>query len=260
MVNGINAFLPGSLVDTRPLRDTSHLDDQDLELKIVKLDEKSNNIVVSRRAILEEANSEERDKLLEQMEEGATFKGIVKNLTDYGAFIDLGGIDGLLHITDISWKRIKHPSEILNVGDEIDVKVLRYDQERKRVSLGMKQLASDPWTTAIENYAVGQRVTAKVTKLADTAVLHRSVRAWKVSFTSLKWIGLTATFTHLKLFRLVMRLKFRFSISINSAAVSLWALNSVVKIRGMPLHRQRTKGTRFLVRFVRSLTSVSLLV
>jgi len=167
MVNGINAFLPGSLVDTRPLRDTSHLDDQDLELKIVKLDEKSNNIVVSRRAILEEANSEERDKLLEQMEEGATFKGIVKNLTDYGAFIDLGGIDGLLHITDISWKRIKHPSEILNVGDEIDVKVLRYDQERKRVSLGMKQLASDPWTTAIENYAVGQRVTAKVTKLAD---------------------------------------------------------------------------------------------
>ena len=167
MVNGINAFLPGSLVDTRPLRDTSHLDDQDLELKIVKLDEKSNNIVVSRRAILEEANSEEREKLLEQMEEGATLKGIVKNLTDYGAFIDLGGIDGLLHITDISWKRIKHPSEMLNVGDEIDVKVLRYDQERKRVSLGMKQLASDPWTTAIENYAVGQRVTAKVTKLAD---------------------------------------------------------------------------------------------
>jgi small subunit ribosomal protein S1 len=167
LVNGINAFLPGSLVDTRPLRDTSHLDDQDLELKIVKLDEKSNNIVVSRRAILEEANSEEREKLLEQMEEGATFKGIVKNLTDYGAFIDLGGIDGLLHITDISWKRIKHPSEMLNVGDEIDVKVLRYDQERKRVSLGMKQLAADPWTTAIENYAVGQRVTAKVTKLAD---------------------------------------------------------------------------------------------
>jgi small subunit ribosomal protein S1 len=167
MVNGINAFLPGSLVDTRPLRDTSHLDDQDLELKIVKLDEKSNNIVVSRRAILEEANSEEREKLLEQMEEGATLKGIVKNLTDYGAFIDLGGIDGLLHITDISWKRIKHPSEMLNVGDEIDVKVLRYDQERKRVSLGMKQLAADPWTTAIENYAVGQRVTAKVTKLAD---------------------------------------------------------------------------------------------
>ncbi len=167
LVNGINAFLPGSLVDTRPLRDTSHLDDQDLELKIVKLDEKSNNIVVSRRAILEEANSEEREKLLEQMEEGANLKGIVKNLTDYGAFIDLGGIDGLLHITDISWKRIKHPSEMLNVGDEIDVKVLRYDQERKRVSLGMKQLAADPWTTAIENYAVGQRVTAKVTKLAD---------------------------------------------------------------------------------------------
>ena len=166
-VNGINAFLPGSLVDTRPLRDTSHLNDQDLDLKIVKLDEKSNNIVVSRRAVLDEANSEEREKLLEQMEEGVTLKGVVKNLTDYGAFIDLGGIDGLLHITDISWKRIKHPSEMLTAGDEIDVKVLRYDAERKRVSLGLKQLASDPWTTAVESYAVGQRVKAKVTKLVD---------------------------------------------------------------------------------------------
>ena len=166
-VNGINAFLPGSLVDTRPLRDTSHLNDQELDLKIVKLDEKSNNVVVSRRAVLDEANSEEREKLLEQMEEGITLKGVVKNLTDYGAFIDLGGIDGLLHITDISWKRIKHPSELLTAGDEIEVKVLRFDAERKRVSLGLKQLASDPWTTAIENYSVGQRVQARVTKLVD---------------------------------------------------------------------------------------------
>ncbi len=166
-VNGLSAFLPGSLVDSRPLRDTSHLEGQDIEIKIVKLDERTNNIVVSRRAVLEEANSEERDKLLEQMEEGMTLKGIVKNLTDYGAFIDLGGVDGLLHITDISWQRIKHPSEKLNVGDEIDVKVLKYDQEKKRVSLGMKQLESDPWTTAIENFAVGQRVQARVTKLAD---------------------------------------------------------------------------------------------
>ena len=166
-VNGLSAFLPGSLVDSRPLRDTSHLEGQDIEIKIVKIDERTNNIVVSRRAVLEEANSEERDKLLEQMEEGMTLKGIVKNLTDYGAFIDLGGVDGLLHITDISWQRIKHPSEKLNVGDEIDVKVLKYDQEKKRVSLGMKQLESDPWTTAIENFAVGQRVQARVTKLAD---------------------------------------------------------------------------------------------
>ena len=166
-VNGLSAFLPGSLVDSRPLRDTSHLEGQDIEIKIVKIDERTNNIVVSRRAVLEEANSEERDKLLEQMEEGMTLKGIVKNLTDYGAFIDLGGVDGLLHITDISWQRIKHPSEKLNVGDEIDVKVLKYDQEKKRVSLGMKQLESDPWTTAIENFAVGQRVQARVIKLAD---------------------------------------------------------------------------------------------
>lgn len=166
-LNGINAFLPGSLVDMRPLRDTSHLENQDLEFKLVKLDQRSNNIVVSRRAVLEEANSEDREKLLAQMEEGAVLKGVVKNLTDYGAFIDLGGIDGLLHITDIAWKRVKHPSEVLNVGDEIDVKVLKYDAERQRVSLGVKQLQDDPWTAMASQFAVGSRIKARVTNLTD---------------------------------------------------------------------------------------------
>ena len=166
-VNGLNAFLPGSLVDIRPLRDTSHLEGQELELRIVKLDARSNNLVVSRRAVLEEAYSQEREKLLEKMEEGLVIKGVVKNLTDYGAFIDLGGIDGLLHITDIAWKRVKHPSEVLNVGDEIDVKVLKYDAERKRVSLGLKQLQEDPWTSLTAEYAAGSRVKAKITNLTD---------------------------------------------------------------------------------------------
>jgi len=166
-INGISAFLPGSLVDMRPLRDTSHLENQELEFKLVKLDQRSNNIVVSRRAVLEESNSEEREKLLEQMEEGAVLKGVVKNLTDYGAFIDLGGIDGLLHITDIAWKRVKHPSEVLNVGDEIDVKVLKYDAERKRVSLGIKQLQDDPWTSMTSQFAVGSRLKARVSNLTD---------------------------------------------------------------------------------------------
>ena len=166
-INGLNAFLPGSLVDIRPLRDTSHLEGQELEFRIVKLDQRSNNLVVSRRAVLEEVYSQEREKLLEKMEEGLVVKGVVKNLTDYGAFIDLGGIDGLLHITDIAWKRVKHPSEVLSVGDEIEVKVLKYDPERKRVSLGLKQLQEDPWNQLVREYTVGSRVAAKVTNLTD---------------------------------------------------------------------------------------------
>jgi small subunit ribosomal protein S1 len=138
-LNNIRAFLPGSLVDVRPIRDTTHLEGQELEFKLIKLDQKRNNVVVSRRAVLESVSTEERDALLEKLQEGMSVKGIVKNLTDYGAFVDLGGVDGLLHITDMSWKRIKHPSEIVNVGDEIDVKVLKYDRERNRVSLGLKQ-------------------------------------------------------------------------------------------------------------------------
>ena len=166
-VNTIRAFLPGSLVDVRPVRDTTHLENKELEFKVIKLDQKRNNVVVSRRAVLEAENSAEREALLETLQEGQVVKGIVKNLTDYGAFVDLGGVDGLLHITDMAWKRIKHPSEIVNVGDEIDVKVLKFDRERNRVSLGLKQLGEDPWVAITGRYPEGTRVTAKVTNLTD---------------------------------------------------------------------------------------------
>lgn len=166
-VNSVNAFLPGSLVDIRPVRDTSHIENQDLEFKLVKLDAKRNNIVVSRRAVLETAYNQEREKLLATLEEGQKVKGVVKNLTDYGAFIDLGGVDGLLHITDMAWKRIRHPSEMLTIGDELDVQVLRFDKEKSRVSLGLKQLTSDPWDEFSNEYPVGSKVKARVTNLTD---------------------------------------------------------------------------------------------
>ena len=166
-VNGISAFLPGSLVDVRPVRDTAYLEGQELELKLVKLDARTNNIVVSRRAVLEAAYNEEREKLLEKMEEGLVIKGMVKNLTDYGVFVELGGIDGLLHITDMAWKRVKHPSELLSIGQEIDVKVLKFDKERSRVSLGLKQLQADPWDQLISKNNVGDKVRARVTNLTD---------------------------------------------------------------------------------------------
>ena len=166
-IRDIRAFLPGSLVDVRPLRDNETLEGQTLEFKVIKLDQKRNNVVVSRRAVLEAENSVERDELLKNLQEGHELKGIVKNLTDYGAFVDLGGIDGLLHITDMSWKRIKHPSEIVAVGDEIDVKVLKFDRERNRVSLGLKQLGEDPWVAITRRYPEGARTIAKVTNLTD---------------------------------------------------------------------------------------------
>mgnify|MGYP002717878172 CR=1 FL=1 len=166
-VSGIRAFLPGSLVDVRPVRDTTHLEGKELEFKVIKLDQKRNNVVVSRRSVLEAENSAEREALLESLQEGQQVKGIVKNLTDYGAFVDLGGVDGLLHITDMAWKRIKHPSEIVNVGDEIDVKVLKYDRERNRVSLGLKQLGEDPWVAIKARYPENTRVMARVTNLTD---------------------------------------------------------------------------------------------
>lgn len=166
-INGLRAFLPGSLVDVRPLRETAHLEDKQLEFKVIKLDQKRNNVVVSRRAVMEALNSSEREALLNSLEEGVNLKGIVKNLTDYGAFVDLGGIDGLLHITDMSWKRIKHPSEIVNVGDEVEVKVLKFDRERNRVSLGMKQMGEDPWTDIKLRYPERTKVKARVTNLTD---------------------------------------------------------------------------------------------
>ncbi|PWK50855.1 30S ribosomal protein S1 [Pleionea mediterranea] len=166
-INKIRAFLPGSLVDVRPLRDTTHLENKELEFKVIKLDQKRNNVVVSRRSVIEDENSAERDELLAKLNEGAEVKGIVKNLTDYGAFVDLGGVDGLLHITDMSWKRVKHPSEIVQVGDEINVKVLKFDKDKQRVSLGLKQLGEDPWVDIARRYPEGARIFGRVTNLTD---------------------------------------------------------------------------------------------
>ncbi|MFK0572345.1 30S ribosomal protein S1 [Endozoicomonas sp.] len=163
----IRAFLPGSLVDVRPVRDTAHLEGKELEFKVIKLDQKRNNVVVSRRSVLEAENSAEREQLLGSLQEGLEVKGIVKNLTDYGAFVDLGGVDGLLHITDMAWKRIKHPSEIVNVGDEINVKVLKFDRDRNRVSLGLKQLGEDPWVAITKRFPEGARASGRVTNLTD---------------------------------------------------------------------------------------------
>ncbi|RLA21990.1 MAG: 30S ribosomal protein S1 [Gammaproteobacteria bacterium] len=166
-IDFVRAFLPGSLVDVRPVRDPSYLEGKPLEFKVIKLDQKRNNVVVSRRAVVEDEYSAERDELLANLQEGVTIKGVVKNLTDYGAFVDLGGIDGLLHITDMAWKRVKHPSEIVNVGDEIDVKVLRFDREKTRVSLGIKQLGADPWQAIARRYPATTRIFGKVTNIAD---------------------------------------------------------------------------------------------
>lgn len=166
-LKNVRAFLPGSLVDIRPIRDTSHLEGKDLEFKLIKLDRPRNNIVVSRRAIMEEENSAEREALLETLEEGKVVKGIVKNLTDYGAFVDLGGIDGLLHITDMAWKRVKHPSEVVSIGDEIEIQVLKFDKERERVSLGLKQMGDDPWKDIARRYPNSTRIHGKVTNIAD---------------------------------------------------------------------------------------------
>ena len=166
-VNSVRAFLPGSLVDVRPVRDTTHLEGKELEFKVIKLDAKRNNVVVSRRAVIEAESSAERETLLANLEEGHEIKGIVKNLTDYGAFVDLGGVDGLLHITDMAWKRVKHPSEIVNVGDEINVKVLKFDKDKQRVSLGMKQMGNDPWQEIASRYPEGTKINGQVTNLTD---------------------------------------------------------------------------------------------
>ncbi len=166
-IDYVRAFLPGSLVDMRPVRDPGYLEGKELEFKVIKLDQRRNNVVVSRRAVVEEEYSAERDTLLSSLQEGVIMNGIVKNLTDYGAFVDLGGIDGLLHITDMAWKRVKHPSEVVNVGDEIEVKILRFDREKSRVSLGIKQLGDDPWTSIARRYPPNTRLFGKVTNIAD---------------------------------------------------------------------------------------------
>lgn len=167
MISSIRAFLPGSLVDVRPVKDTSHFEGKEIEFKVIKLDKKRNNVVVSRRAVLEATLGEERKALLENLQEGSVIKGIVKNITDYGAFVDLGGIDGLLHITDLAWRRVKHPSEVLEVGQEVEAKVLKFDQDKQRVSLGMKQLGEDPWSGLTRRYPQGTRLFGKVSNLTD---------------------------------------------------------------------------------------------
>ncbi|MBL7000307.1 MAG: 30S ribosomal protein S1, partial [Gammaproteobacteria bacterium] len=166
-IGEIRAFLPGSLVDVRPVRDTAYLEEKELEFKIIKLDQKRNNVVVSRRAVVEQEFSEEREKLLESLKEGEKVRAIVKNLTDYGAFLDLGGIDGLLHITDMAWKRVKHPSEVVEIGQEIDVVVLKFDREKVRVSLGLKQMGDDPWTNLMRRYPEGSRLFGHVSNITD---------------------------------------------------------------------------------------------
>jgi len=166
-VNGIRAFLPGSLVDIRPVKDTAPYENKTMELKVIKLDRKRNNVVVSRRAVLESTMGADREAIMESLKEGAVVKGVVKNITDYGAFIDLGGIDGLLHITDLAWRRVKHPSELLTVGDEIEAKILKFDQEKNRVSLGIKQMGDDPWNGLARRYPQGTRLFGKVTNLTD---------------------------------------------------------------------------------------------
>ena len=167
MINSIRAFLPGSLLDVRPIKDTSHFEGKEIEFKVIKLDKKRNNVVVSRRAVLEATLGEERKALLENLQEGTVVKGIVKNITDYGAFVDLGGIDGLLHITDLAWRRVKHPSEVLEVGQEVEAKVLKFDQDKQRVSLGIKQLGEDPWSGLARRYPQGTRLFGKVSNLTD---------------------------------------------------------------------------------------------
>src|SRR5450830_2034361 len=167
MVNSIRAFLPGSLVDLRPVKDTTPFENKEWDFKVIKLDRKRNNVVVSRRAVLEENMGADREALIGSLKEGAIVKGVVKNITDYGAFIDLGGIDGLLHITDLAWRRVKHPSEVLTVGDEIEAKILKFDQEKNRVSLGIKQMGDDPWNGLARRYPQGTRMFGKVTNLTD---------------------------------------------------------------------------------------------
>ena len=167
MVNGIRAFLPGSLVDTRPVKDTTPYENKEMEFKVIKLDRKRNNVVVSRRAVLEATMGADRDALMANLKEGAVVKGVVKNITDYGAFVDLGGIDGLLHITDMAWRRVKHPSEVVQVGDEVEAKILKFDQDKNRVSLGIKQLGDDPWSGLARRYPAGTRMFGKVANLTD---------------------------------------------------------------------------------------------
>ncbi len=223
MVNGIRAFLPGSLVDVRPIKDTTPYEGKTLEFKVIKLDRKRNNVVLSRRAVVEATLGEERQKLMETLKEGAIVNGIVKNITDYGAFVDLGGIDGLLHITDLAWRRVRHPSEVLSVGQEITAKILKFDQEKNRVSLGVKQLGEDPWVGISRRYPQGTRLFGKVTNLTDYGASSRSKPASKAWFTCPKWTGPTRTWRRRRLSSWATKSKSWSWISTKTSVVSAWA-------------------------------------
>ena len=219
----VRAFLPGSLVDVRPVRDPSYLEGKQLDFKVIKLDQKRNNVVVSRRAVVEEEYSAEREALMQTLQEGAVVKGIVKNLTDYGAFVDLGGIDGLLHITDMAWKRVKHPSEVVNVGDEIDVKILKFDRERCRVSLGLKQMGDDPWVNLARRYPENTRLFGTVTNSPTTAASWKSRKASRAWSTYPRWTGPTRTSIPARWCILARKSKSWCWISTKNAVVSHWA-------------------------------------
>jgi len=223
MVNGIRAFLPGSLVDVRPIKDTTPYEGKTLEFKVIKLDRKRNNVVLSRRAVVEATLGEERQKLMETLKEGAIVNGIVKNITDYGAFVDLGGIDGLLHITDLAWRRVRHPSEVLSVGQEITAKILKFDQEKNRVSLGVKQLGEDPWVGISRRYPQGTRLFGKVTNLTDYGAfveIEAGIEGWS---TCRKWTGPTRTWLRRRLSSWATKWKSWFWISTKTSVVSAWA-------------------------------------
>ncbi len=207
MINSIRAFLPGSLVDVRPVKDTSHFEGKEIEFKVIKLDKKRNNVVVSRRAVLEATLGEERKALLENLQEGSIIKGIVKNITDYGAFVDLGGIDGLLHITDLAWRRVKHPSEVLEVGQEVEAKVLKFDQDKQRVSLGMKQLGEDPWSGLTRRYPQGTRLFGKVSNLTDYGAFVEIEQGIEGLVHVSEWTGPTKTYTQAKSYNWAMKSK-----------------------------------------------------
>ncbi len=193
LVNGIRAFLPGSLIDTRPIKDLTPYENKTLEFKVIKLDRKRNNVVLSRRAVVEASMGEERAKLMETLKEGSVVRGVVKNITEYGAFVDLGGIDGLLHITDMAWRRVRHPSEVVQAGQEITAKILKFDTEKNRVSLGLKQMGDDPWMGVNRRYPQGPACSARSRTLPTTARSSNSSPASKAWCTSPKWTGPTRT-------------------------------------------------------------------
>jgi small subunit ribosomal protein S1 len=227
-IDNVRAFLPGSLVDVRPVRDPAYLEGKSLEFKVIKLDQRRNNVVVSRRAVVEQEYSAEREQLLESLQEGKTVKGIVKNLTDYGAFVDLGGIDGLLHITDMAWKRVKHPSEVVNVGEEIDIKILKFDRERQRVSLGIKQLGDDPWHDLARRYPPNSRLFGKITNIADYGCFVEIEEG----------VGPTRTSIHPRLCKSEKKSRCWSSRSMKSVDVFLLASNSVKPTHGQSSPRQ----------------------